>query len=707
MAVDRIAQLAVDIVINTRRARAQLSNFRRDLGQNTKAVNRLSTGLGTIGLAASGILLIRKAFGLLTEGIKANILAFADFEKQIIDIQKVSDLPIKNLTEDFFELGKSISGVSFKEIGDTMASAARLGIPGGVKGLAAFTDTAVKLAQVSDDIDSINAAQGLGRLIVNFKLTSEEANNVAAGINELSNNFAVTAGQILTSSARLAGFANAVEITVDELNGLVAFLVKSGQTSTVTRSSLTKLFNVLVGGPIKAAEALKLPKEELENFISARTVDRVRLFFNAFKQKNVLEQRKVLEDLGIAGARVAPAIFAVANDLESLDKALKISAEATAAGTSLLDKHAKVAGTTTAQITDLGKEFQVLTAFIINATGILDIFTGSLAKLNEALGIDKKIEIKVSDLPSTIRGLKFAIKLQKGFVDAAKRAELKADIAGDVGLLASIAGFLGFGVRAGAGVAGADIRGQREQSQKKLALLEEKLAILTENRSKKEETIVNKEKKDAETSAAAKKRVDDAAAFQNAQFLEDLKGVSFGLKGFEAQIDKLNIKFDETTEEFDALIDPTREVRFRFNDLRREIVDAVKAIREQQAEARAAKLDPFLGKIGQAVNLLDQFQDALKLGIPGLAADLRPILNRQLEGLFNQERQPNAFIGLTEAWKKAQLATNKENPLLELQIELARRQIEIEGRPEADRKEMINVLNQIRDQVGQGQLEMR
>ncbi len=51
------------------------------------------------------------------------------------------------------------------------------------------------------------------------------------------------------------------------------------------------------------------------------------------------------------------------------------------------------------------------------------------------------------------------------------------------------------------------------------------------------------------------------------------------------------------------------------------------------------------------------------------------IFNKQIETIFNKQKEPNQFVGLTEAWRKAQTAVAKEDPLQREQLAIAKQMV--------------------------------
>ncbi len=670
MAIDKIAQLAVDIVINTARARRQLNAFHGDLKKNTKATRGLAQGLGAITLAAGGILVLRRSFTLFTDTILSSVMAFTKLEKQIVDVTKIAKVPIKELSQDFFKLGETVSGVSFQEISDTMSAAARLGIRGS-EGLAEFTKTAVILSQVSGDISSTQAAEGIGRLVKNFNLSTDAADNLASSIDALSDAFPTTSGQILTFSARLAGLADASNIAAQDLNAFGAFMLSTGLSSTVSRTAFVKFFNILTSEPLRAAKALKLTTEEMNKLVELSVLDPIgafELFAKKISQLSRPEQVAVLKELEASSTRLQQAIFNAAGSTEKLKRALEISNDAYETATQLIDKHAKVAGTADAKIIDLTKSWDKFKASLVDTPAILNTVTGALKLLENSLG-GKGINFEEINLANTIETLDTQIKKTKDSIFDLKLEIERSSQAPIEAIFNILANFKRVGAI--------------EQLEKKINILVEKRTLMFEKQAVDRKAAATADVDAAKVELENIKKVAAQREILGKQQLEDFLKKNEGLlfNPTNDSIISLQLKIQGLNNEFDL----TKSITKEFGDT---VAKAKRNLEDQIKVEKASRFEPLLGKAGQALNIIDQALDAIDVargaGRLGMVPLIDRIADRQLENLFKDDKEPNQFVGLTEAWKKAQTAVvkKKEDPLLMEQIKLAKGMLEIKKRDE-------------------------
>jgi TP901 family phage tail tape measure protein len=348
MPIHNVATLAVDIVVNARRARAQLANFQATLQGNSNALRNLSMGIGAFGLAASGILLARKAMQELFEVINAAFQASIQLEKSIISIETIARTGnIQELSVAFFNVGEAVRGASFDEITTGMRTAARAGLKT-TEELEALTKAGLRLSQVSGDIVPQKSIEGLAALTINLDESFDKVNNLASGIDILSDNFVTTAGEILTTSARLSGIAEASNISFQEITALSAALLSTRASATTVRSTLTKLFESLQADPKKAADAIGLTTDEYERFhilVRTKLIDAVKQFVQTFGELSPANQAAALKELGLESVRTRQVLRLFVGNLDEVDRALKIVNDEVVTGTSILEKYALQMGT--------------------------------------------------------------------------------------------------------------------------------------------------------------------------------------------------------------------------------------------------------------------------------------------------------------------------------------------------------------------------
>lgn len=374
MAFGRLASLLVDIVINTRRFQSQLGTAKKDTEDAAKQMRR---SLTSIGLAASGILLVQKAVRLTADTAWASIEAFAKLEKQIIDIQKVANFEnVDQFAASFVKLGTSIRGVSFAELGDIGGNLARLGVRGGQQNFTDFLEVIAKFKATTGDLDLRQAGEGLGKLLQNFnkELNATNALRLASSINKLADDFAVTSSEILNITQKLSGLGNTIGLTAEETLGLVTVLKQTGISSEVVASTYTRLFTLLETTPLTVGKALGQTDEELQTFVDnirVKPIEAIRQFFKSLSEMPVQDAIQVLKELELTTARNEAAFLNAANRFKDFDKAQQTAISGSENVSNLLEKYALTAGTAADKIEQLKNNWQVFLQSLQSGDGIL------------------------------------------------------------------------------------------------------------------------------------------------------------------------------------------------------------------------------------------------------------------------------------------------------------------------------------------------
>lgn len=386
-----LARLGIDIVINSRRSAFALNDIHRSLINTTSGVQKLGVGFSILTVAAGSILVITRFMTGLAEAIKSVVLEAAKYEKLLIDIEKIAKTGnLVQLKHDFDELNKSFALISRTDISETFQEVARSGLALD-EGLTKLTREALTLQQIAGDLGTKEAAIGLSALLQNTDATIDSIGKLSSGIDLLSDNFLTSTGEILKTSARLSGFADAANLSAEEVNALSASLLASRQSPTVVRSTITALFTSLTEDPKRAAEALKLSTNEMIRFnaaISASPMEALKQFVQHLKNLTPQDQAKALREMGLASHRTASTIKILQNGVENLDKALVLSQFHD--GTNKIDKLALVSGQSMAAIesmtkaieqlkTELGEDFK---NSISIAIGALELFENALREVN-------------------------------------------------------------------------------------------------------------------------------------------------------------------------------------------------------------------------------------------------------------------------------------------------------------------------------------
>ena len=683
---NQLASLAVDIVINARRFRSTTRGMRGDLKKTDDSARNLARNITRIGLAASAFLIVQRAANLAIEAIKQTTQALIDLESQLVAVEKVAG---SNITKEFFGLSRAVPNASFKEISEVMAGAARSGLRGG-KDIEEFSRAVLILSKTSDDIKSTDASLGLAQLLENFDLGTDKALQLANNIDVLSDRFITTSGAILTSSKRLAGFAETAGFTIDELTAVVAVLLKTGATATTIRTTFGAIFTKVIPKALETGIALGLVGDELLNFaskISRGGPEALDLFITSLNKLPESRIQEILKDLGISGARIQIVMKLLAKTLTgAFSEALEASANSINNTDAILLKFNQTVETAATTVNKLKKEqLELLAAF--GTTAPFESFQKVLRGFKIFLGVGIDTKKPLNNLKDVQREIK----------------KIKEDLT-DIGA-GSLREQAGAGQILGKGTIGSKIIGKVIEASAfgkaaelidQLKRLEEIEAAIFKARQgkgggvfgvfeKRMQDILN-EIEDAKSKA----QFDAQRKTNIEQILEGLPSLKTGLVAKLESLEKQRIKLQKELlaqgiEGGDPALD---ELRNRFFDLKFAAIDSANALKdEKQARENAnfilkrqndinkqlvkkerlkATADQALGgllggKFGQAFNFIENLrkrsQEIINQDRNFFFKKLSPLFDAfqaaGLKEILKDKPKTLQFKGLTQAWKDA------------------------------------------------------
>lgn len=317
-------------------------------------IRLLNFALKTVAIAGAAAIAVIGAVAIGVAKIAVeSVQTAASFETAFAGILKTTNKLGTNLFDltdagervfqQFRDLAKEIP-LSFEELAKIGEFAGQLGVP--EQALASFTETVAALG-VSTELTTEEASLGLARLGNVYGITADEmaANTERLGstIVFLGNNFNALEPEILNFARIMAGTANAVGITQDELLAISTAFVATGVNAEAGGSSIQRVLlemskSVQTGGRDlrKWAEATGMTAQEFadtwgEEGGPARA-------FEAFVQRLAEEGQGaalVLEDLDVDTIRVLRTFLAGAGAADILSDALAGGADAWEANTAL------------------------------------------------------------------------------------------------------------------------------------------------------------------------------------------------------------------------------------------------------------------------------------------------------------------------------------------------------------------------------------
>jgi len=681
MAIDRVAQLAVDIVINSRRAKAQLANFRGSVDKSTMSTRKLALTIGSIGLAASAFLILRRAAGLAVDSVLAVVDAYAQLETKLVKIQKIARFEnFVKFSEDFVTLGKELRGVSFEELSLISGMAARSGFAN-PDDLLKFTKAVALLVQVSDDVEPTQAAEGMARLLANFDKGADDTLKMVNAIDALSDGMTVTSGQILNITEKVAGYADAIDLSAEETLAFNARLRATGTTSTVVRSTMIRMLKLLRTEPRNVATELGLMGDEFHKFLADIETDpksALITFIERLKQLQIEGKsfEKVLVNLKLATSRNFAAIINMVSNFEGFEEALVIANKAGQSTVNVLEKHAIVAETAQTRIDEMKKSWDLLKVSFANTDAIRSttnalkaLFESSttkgafikpgsirdrISKIQDTDALEIRIDVQEFDVQALSTELN---KVKKEFKEAAD--ELPRAFFMDP-------------IRLGRAIALPFIIGNLNEklanSKSRLDILKEQLEDINrinekiietteEDRTKEDENIRVKFLKELESKRIQKKiKLDFDVIIGNILSPETIPNITRLNTVFTRFIKKHEQALKLAPELLEVMAQRVKKLIQQFKN--EDLFDTIGKNLKEARERFDKDLKPFADPAG--LKLLEQFKQLDLLRDRGLRVEANALEQGLLAQLAGKKDRKVEFRGLTEAWRQAQQLTNKD-----------------------------------------------
>ena len=381
-----------------------------------------------------------------------------------IELSKVSNTSIKDLESDFqsyADIAKRIGGTITDTINAT-ADWARMGynIPDSKK----LAEVALLYKNVGDGIDISQANESLISTLQGFQMQADEAEHIVDVFNEVANNYAIDTGGIGEALQRSASSLNAANTSLEESVALVT----AANTVVQNPESVGTTFKTLSARIRGASTELEELGEEEDEF--TKTTSKLQGLIKGLTGFDILESDQKtfksiydilvgigkewnnLEDIeraslgeALAGKRNANTLYAVLDNIETLESAYKTAEES--AGSAQREQENYQKGITysinqaKAALEELSydlassnfvKTFVNIGTKAINVVDIL-ISKGNLFKksiIAIAALISVKVRGSIIDLMSTLTALKASVvSVGKTIASVLGKATLGAGIA--------------------------------------------------------------------------------------------------------------------------------------------------------------------------------------------------------------------------------------------------------------------------------------
>lgn len=714
MALDRLATLAVDIIVNAGRAQRQLTvtayHFER-LKKSGSGTIQILNQLGGLLAFATAV----RSVQLLVTTIMAVNREAAKLQKQIGDIDKIAGLGFSKATKAFFEFDEANPSATFKEISEAMQEAARAGNKT-AESISAIAQAGIRLSATSGDITSGRATKNLARFASNMGISIDKVDNLASSIDILSDNYTTTSGEILSASTRMTGFAQTVGLTQQQLLGFTAVLNSAGASATTLRTTLTKVLLEITGNTSAVAKSVGLTGEAWDKFVrkaASNPFEAMQIFIEKLSSLPIREQTKALKDLGLNSSRVRQIIELMKNSMDKIKDAVKLASDEYTTGTALINKYNKEINLQATALTKLEKSWTKFIAGLANSnlTGILDRSIKGTSKVIEVLfGKTNTVQIpttfKVTDLEDarnkvkkltaelgelgTLRQKLGTSSLPSGFLafdfDLVFRTNQISKVNQEIEvtkikLQKAFELFKAF----------AEAKQTKEQAEidaqdnagaiaaKERDKLKEELRVLEEERDKARATLKGK-------LALAKGPTSEENILNNfRKFRNEVIAAGFEVKEAAGFISK-------------AWVIAQKKIKDAADKAKKLIAD--KASKELATNlSNAANMAGNFGRVISSITSFNSQKAGLKKLLPGF--DFSRLLSLQLGDLGKAKERKVQFRGLTQAYKDAFKTTDTSaNALRMKQLELAKQLVKKVTDDAVIQKDALDSLKGIENNIG-------
>ena len=345
--------------MHTKEARG-LSNLARaftnaagQTGILNSEISILASSMGNVGIATVGAAI---GFGVLAGAVGGSINAAINFETAITKVAKTANFS-KAETAAFGDEILSMSRrlpVATSALTDVSVVAGQLGI-NGTANIAAFTEEVAKLSSTTG-VEAGTLATQLGQIAQITGIGTSDLGKFSAALTQLGNDFNSTEGQVLDFTTRIAGIGSVVGLNAVQLaaisNAFASVGVEAERGGTAVQRVLIAMQEAAAKGGKELdafASATGLTTAAFQELAKSNPAEAFTLFVEGLK-KSGDQATVVLDDLGLADARLTAAFLSVAAAGSLMRDSLNTATDAAAKGTATNDEFARSSATTAAQI---------------------------------------------------------------------------------------------------------------------------------------------------------------------------------------------------------------------------------------------------------------------------------------------------------------------------------------------------------------------
>lgn len=288
-----------------------------------KVRDQATVALGGLKKAAIGATAALAGIALVTKQAIEFESSFAGVRKTV----DASEAEFQQLSKNFRQLATQVP-VNVNQLNKIAEMAGQLGVSG-VENLTKFTDTVAKIA-VTTNLSEEQAATSFARIANVMQAPINDIDRMASSVVALGNNFATTESEIVDFATRIAGSANLIGLTSDQVFGIAAAFSSVGIQAEAGGTAVQKIFIDLNKQGKKGIGAFQDFVKNLQDAGDGAV--------------------QVLEDLGFSDARLQRAFLSLAGAGGLLEESIRKSTEAFAENVALTDEANKRFETTESQM---------------------------------------------------------------------------------------------------------------------------------------------------------------------------------------------------------------------------------------------------------------------------------------------------------------------------------------------------------------------
>ena len=309
-----------------------------------------------------GVLIIFQSITGISQTIRKSVQEYADMEEEMADVRKYTGMTedqVRDLNEAFKEMD---TRTSREELNQLAGTAGRLGISS-KEALLEFVDAADKISVALGDDLGDGAVDQIGKLAMAFgeddRLGLRGA-MLATGsaINELAQNSSAKAGYLVDFTARVAGFGKQLGLTQAQIMGFGTVMdenmLRDEMASTAFGNMLTKM-------QIDTAKFAKIAGMDVKEFTDLLNKDAnqaILTLADSLKKADPQSMMKMLDDMGLDGARAVGVLSTMADKIDDVRKHQKLANEAYDEATSVINEYAVKNDTVEARMDKMKKKFK-------------------------------------------------------------------------------------------------------------------------------------------------------------------------------------------------------------------------------------------------------------------------------------------------------------------------------------------------------------